>query len=56
MLRASYPNVKIDELSDDRWVSLYAEWKYCERQKYEILVEAQKEALSFILNELFKRQ
>ena len=41
------------KLSDKEWFNLYAEYKYTEKQRYEIILMANKQALAEIVNQVF---
>jgi transcriptional accessory protein Tex/SPT6 len=40
-------------LGNKEWFNLYAEYKYTEKEKYDLLVMAGKQALAEIINQLF---
>jgi hypothetical protein len=51
-LRREY-GVNPAKLTDKEWFSLYAGYKYTEKERYDLLVEANKQALAEIINQLF---
>jgi hypothetical protein len=40
-------------LSDKEWFALYAGYKYTEKQRYDLLVAANRQAMAEIINQLF---
>jgi hypothetical protein len=42
-----------DNLTDEEWLKLYAEWKFSEEQRHEMRVAAHKQALADVLSQLF---
>jgi len=40
-------------LTNKEWINLYAEYQYTEKERYDLLVAAQKQALAEIINQLF---
>jgi hypothetical protein len=51
-LRREY-GIDPTRLSDEEWFNLYAEYKYTEKQRYEIILMANKQALAEIVNQVF---
>jgi len=54
-LRREY-GINPQKLNDKRWISLYAEYKYTEKQRYDLFVSANKQALAEIINQLFPNE
>ncbi|MDR1155294.1 MAG: hypothetical protein LBL04_11355 [Bacteroidales bacterium] len=52
LLRRSY-GINPDSLTDSEWLNLYAEYQYTERQRYDTMVLAHKQALAEIINAAF---
>jgi hypothetical protein len=55
LLRRHY-GVNPDTLTDDEWLNLYAEFQYTERQRYDLMIMAHKQALAEILNAIFTNE
>jgi len=43
-------------LEDKDWLNLYAEYKYTEKERYDLLVAANKQALAETINQLFPNE
>ena len=52
ILRREY-GVNPKKLKNKEWFNLYAEYKYTEKERYDLLVLANKQALIEIINQLF---
>lgn len=52
LLRREY-GVDADALTDDDFFDLYAQYKYTEKRRYELMVSAGKQALAEVINKLF---
>jgi hypothetical protein len=52
LLRREY-GINPAKLKNKEWFSLYAEYKYTEKERYDLLVLANKQALAEIINQLF---
>jgi len=52
ILRREY-GINPATLDDKEWLTLYAEYKYTEKQRYDLIVSANKQALAEIINQLF---
>ena len=52
ILRREY-GINPATLKNKEWFALYAEYKYTEKQRYDLLVSANKQALAEIINQLF---
>jgi hypothetical protein len=55
ILRREY-GINPKTLKDKEWTALYAEYKYTEKQRYDLLVSANKQALAEIINQLFPNE
>ncbi|MDR0872986.1 MAG: hypothetical protein LBN27_05900 [Prevotellaceae bacterium] len=44
-----------ESLSDEEWLKLYAEYKFTEKLRYEMSVNAYKQALAEIVNQMFSK-
>lgn len=55
ILRREY-GIEPGKLDDKEWTALYAEYKYTEKQRYDLLVLANKQALAEIINQLFPNE
>jgi len=52
ILRREY-GIDPETLENKKWFDLYAEYKYTEKQRYDLLVSANKQALAETINQLF---
>lgn len=52
ILRREY-GINPATLKNKEWFALYAEYRYTEKQRYDLLVSANKQALAEIINQLF---
>jgi hypothetical protein len=55
ILRREY-GVNPAKLPDKEWISLYAEYKFTEKQRYDLMVMAQKQALAEVINQVFSSE
>ena len=55
ILRREY-GVDPGKLTNTKWIALYAEYKYTEKERYELRVAAAKQALAEIINQLFPNE
>ena len=52
ILRREY-GINPETLKNKEWITLYAEYKYTEKERYDLLVAANKQAFVEIINQLF---
>jgi predicted DNA-binding protein (MmcQ/YjbR family) len=54
-LRREY-GVNPAKLNNRAWINLYAEYRYTEKERYDLLVAANRQALAEIINQLFPHE